>query len=301
MDAPACSYPVTVPCLERQPPPRYVSRNVTAKDQVDLTVHTWLPPKREAGQPVALLLHGIGLHGRPYAAIAAGFCRHGIVLAVPDLRGHGSSGGIRGDLADIAVLRGDLDRILDHLQEQLPDSPVILLGESMGGLLAAHYALASQKRLAGLALLAPAFLVHHTRFRTPGNIAQILFSMRIPISTREHLEPSTRDPGFIAARLADPWAVNEVYPSYLMKLGMLGMEWPQAASDLKLPLYIGIPGNDQIIDSRVSRWVFVRAQAPPEEKRWQEWPDACHTLFWDPIAPDLVETLAQWSLRVTAP
>ncbi len=296
-----CHYPVTVPCLERQPPPRYVSWNVAAKDQINLAVHVWLPPERRTRQPLALLMHGIGLHGRPYASIAAGFCRHGIALAVPDLRGHGSSGGNKGELADIGVLRGDLERILDHLQEQLPDSPVVLLGESMGGLLAAECARSVQKRLAGLALMAPAFLVHHTRFRTPGNVAQILLSLRIPISTREHLEPSTRDPGFIAARMADPWAVNEVYPGYLMKLGMLGMEWPHAASDLKLPLYIGIPEHDQIIDSRVSRWVYVRAQAPPEKKTWQEWPGACHTVFWDPIAPDLVETLAQWSLRVTAP
>ena len=45
------------------------------------------------------------------------------------------------------------------------------------------------------------------------------------------------------ARLADPWAVNEVYPGYLMKLGMLGVGWPLAASELELPLYIGVPAR----------------------------------------------------------
>jgi alpha-beta hydrolase superfamily lysophospholipase len=301
MDAKACSYPLTVPCAERQSPPVYAAWNLQAKDRTALAVHVWQPPTREGKEPVVLLMHGIGLHGRPYASIAAGFTRHGLVLAVPDLRGHGDSGGSRGEMADIAILRCDLERILDQIHEHFPHAPIILMGESMGGLLAAECGVAAQKRLAGLALLAPAFLVHHSRFRAPGNIAQILFSLRIPINTREHLEPSTRDPGFITARLADPYAINEVYPGYLMKLGMLGMGWPQAASDLTLPLYIGVPAKDQIIDSRAARWVFTRAATAPEQKTWQEWPDAYHTVFWDPIAPALVDTLAQWSRRVTAP
>lgn len=299
-DSPA--YPVTVPCQPGQPPPRYATWAVTTKDQTDLTLHVWSPPRAEPGKPVMLLLHGIGLHGKPYASVAAGFCRHGLVLVAPDLRGHGASGGTRGEMAEITVLRTDLEQILDELARRFPQSPIILMGESMGGLLAAECARTCQKRLAGLALLAPAFMVHPSRFKVqPGDVFQMVLNFRIPIATLDHLEPSTRDPGFITARQADPCCINEVQPGYLLKLGMLGVNWPLAASELTLPLYIGLPEKDQIIESRVARWTFTRAATPPYWRTLQEWPGACHTLFWDPVAPDLVDTVARWALQVTAP
>src|SRR5262249_26453720 len=141
---------------------------VVARDGTKLVVHRWTPAKAAADKPVVVFLHGIGMHGEPYAAVAAGFTSKQVTLVVPDLRGHGRSGGMRGKLAESAVLRSDLGEIIGLVNKRHPQAPVYLAGESMGGLLAADYAVRGERRLAGLILLAPAFKVHDSQITLEG-------------------------------------------------------------------------------------------------------------------------------------
>jgi alpha-beta hydrolase superfamily lysophospholipase len=174
----------------------------------------------------------------------------------------------------------------------------------MGGLLAADYARRSQKRLGGLVLLAPALRVHPTRFRPPPNLlssfgsgVQALLGGRVPIDTDDNLNASTRVPEFAAAKKADPLCVHEVRPTYLARLGLLSMDWPEAGADLDLPLFVGVAGQDRIIDNQIARRAFVAAQSPAAAKTWRVYQDAYHTLLWDPITPEVVEDVVTWVLR----
>src|SRR5262245_11839493 len=113
---------------------------VSARDGTQLRVHEWAPPEPQKGKPVVLFIHGIGMHGKPYGSIAAGFTSKGLTFVVPDLRGHGLSKGTRGELAEPYVLRADLGAVIGLVHKHHPGAPVVLAGESMGGLLAADYA-----------------------------------------------------------------------------------------------------------------------------------------------------------------
>src|SRR5579871_980926 len=154
------SYPRSIPLPPGCPEPHYQQWQVPSRDSTRLAVHEWSPPQPVAGKPVVLLIHGIGFHGAPYAAVAAGFTCRGLILTAPDLRGHGQSGGTRGELAEAHVLRADIGAVIDQITRRYPGRPLILAGESMGGLIAADYAWRGEKRLDGLALLVPAFGVH---------------------------------------------------------------------------------------------------------------------------------------------
>ncbi len=92
-------YPLSIPIPSGCPAPVYKHLDVRGRDGVKLCVHESAPPKPIAGKPVALFLHGIGMHGEPYGSIAAGFTSQNIPFIVPDLRGHGRSEGTRGELA----------------------------------------------------------------------------------------------------------------------------------------------------------------------------------------------------------
>jgi len=59
--------------------------------------------------------------------------------------------------------------------------------------------------------------------------------------------------GFVTARQADKLALREVKVSYLTTIASMQIEWPRAAADLKLPLFIGVAGKDRIVDSRAAR------------------------------------------------
>jgi alpha-beta hydrolase superfamily lysophospholipase len=143
-------YPLSIPLPNGSPAPVYELLEATARDGAKLVVHRWTPPKVSADNPVVVFLHG-----EPYAAIAAGFTSRQVTLVVPDLRGHGRSGGKRGKMAESAVLRADLGEVIGLVNMRHPEAPIFLAGESMGGLIAADYAVRGERRLAGLILLAP--------------------------------------------------------------------------------------------------------------------------------------------------
>jgi alpha-beta hydrolase superfamily lysophospholipase len=295
-------YPRSIPVAPGTPAPVYHRLEAAARDGIKLIVHEWTPAQRDAGRPVAMFIHGIGMHGEPYGAIAPGFTRHGIPLVIPDLRGHGRSEGTRGDLAEPHVMRADLGAVMGLIGTRYPGAPVVLIGDSMGGLLAADYAWRGERRLAGLVLLVPAFGVHTARLEKPvAELVSALGSGRVALGTPDKIGASTRNAGFVRARLADPLALADVRLSYLVKLARLEQDWPRAAAEFNLPLFVCVAGNDRIVDNKATERFFEKAATPPADKTWRRFDEAFHTLCWDPITPALVEDLAQWVLRRASP
>jgi alpha-beta hydrolase superfamily lysophospholipase len=291
------TYPLSIPAPKDYAAPGVKRHSVLARDGTKLVVHEWAPPQTAAAKSVILFVHGLGMHGEPYASIANGFTSRGLPLFVPDLRGHGRSEGKRGVLALPHVLRSDLGAVVSFINERRPGAAVVLAGESMGGLLAADYAWRGERRLAGLALLAPAFdLLPLQKLPDP---ADLLTPGIISIDSDKKLGGSTRVPAFIKARRDDPLALHQVSAlSYLPVLGALQLEWVVAGAEISLPLYVCVGGKDRIVDSAATKRIFERITTPRTLKTWRRWDEAYHTLCWDPVTPELVEELANWALTI---
>jgi lysophospholipase len=283
-------YPLSIPPPKGAAAPLYDRLEATARDGEKLVVHRWRPAKDAADKPVVVLMHGIGMHGEPYASIAAGFTAKQMTLIVPDLRGHGRSQGKRGKLADAAVLRCDLGEVIGLVNRKHPQAPVVLAGESMGGLIAADYAAKGERRLSALVLLVPAFKVHDSQIKGIGEF----FSGSISLVADKKLAPSTREPGFIAARKKDSLALASVESLYLTGLGLRQLEWPAAANQIKVPLFIGVAGKDEIVNNKTARSVLDAAATPPTAKTWRQWDDAKHTVCWDPLTPEIIADVTRW-------
>jgi pimeloyl-ACP methyl ester carboxylesterase len=94
-----------------------------------------------------VMVHGAFCGGWAFERFRTAFEAQGMTVIAPDLRGHGADeGGVVGvSMADYAA---DIQRLCDGLSE-----PPILLGHSMGGLVAQMAA--RRARIAALVLLAP--------------------------------------------------------------------------------------------------------------------------------------------------
>lgn len=101
------------------------------------------------------LVHGAGDHGGRYLAAARALAEADLAVALPDLRGHGRSEGERGHSAGLREVLRDLTAIQEHLAYRLPVAPKVLVGQGLGALYAAHYAIEHPSSLAGLVLLSP--------------------------------------------------------------------------------------------------------------------------------------------------
>jgi alpha-beta hydrolase superfamily lysophospholipase/NAD kinase len=118
----------------------------------EVSVRRW-----DAPQPryLALLAHGYGEHGRRYEHVAAALVADGAVVYAPDHLGHGRSAGERVELADVEHVVDDLHGVVELARAAHPGLAVVLIGHSMGGLLAIRYAQRHSGALAGLVISAP--------------------------------------------------------------------------------------------------------------------------------------------------
>ena len=112
---------------------------IEASDGTELALRRYVP---EAPEATIILFHGGGAHsGAGYQRTARRLAEvFGYVLVTPDLRGHGRSGGARGDAPSTERIFKDINEILAHVDATLPELPLVLAGHSSGAGLLLNYA-----------------------------------------------------------------------------------------------------------------------------------------------------------------
>ena len=102
-----------------------------------VVVHEW----HGDGEPrfVALIVHGYGEHARRYDHVAERLVGEGAAVYAPDHLGHGRSEGERVLVEDGEDLSGDLHLVAERARAAHPGLPIVLIGHSMGGLIATRY------------------------------------------------------------------------------------------------------------------------------------------------------------------
>jgi esterase/lipase len=81
----------------------------------------------------------------------------------------------------------------------------------------------------------------------------------------------------------------------------MSFDWPKAAAEIRLPLLIHVAGRDRIIANKVAAQVFLATATPERDKSWKTWEEAHHTLCWDPLTPNVIETVVAWVLHRANP
>ena len=123
------------------------------RDDVPVNVLSW--PTSDTPDKILLLLHGLGEHPARYARLADSLNAAGIALVAPTHRGHGENPELRGHFSDKHGWRDVIEDcfvVFDHLKAQYPETPIVLMGHSMGSFLAQSFAMQRSGELAGLVL-----------------------------------------------------------------------------------------------------------------------------------------------------
>jgi alpha-beta hydrolase superfamily lysophospholipase len=107
----------------------------------------------EDPQRLVVLVHGYGEHIGRYEHVANALVARGCDVVGPDHVGHGRSPGEPALVEDFEPIVDDLRAVVDAARGDLP---VVMVGHSMGGLIATRYAQRHPEDLAGLVLSGPA-------------------------------------------------------------------------------------------------------------------------------------------------
>ena len=126
-----------------------------AGDGVTLAYRRYAPA---APRAALLFYHGGGAHsGAGYQHLGTGLQkRYDTVVYTPDLRGHGASGGPRGDAPSPEQVWADITTFITYIRAEWPQLPLVLGGHSSGAGLALNYvSQAGHETVNGYAFLSP--------------------------------------------------------------------------------------------------------------------------------------------------
>lgn len=127
-----------------------------ARDGIALDVRKWSDAK-QATRAILVVAHGMGEHADRYRTPLAPIIADGVVAYALDHRGHGERARATGALGDFgpggfAGVVADLTALVELAREENPGLPLILLGHSMGSMIAQAFVLEHANLINALAL-----------------------------------------------------------------------------------------------------------------------------------------------------
>lgn len=268
----------------------------TTDDGLKLHLRHWPAAGPARGQ--VLICHGLGEYIERYAHVAAALNAAGWDVHGWDHRGHGRSEGRKGDIPDHDALLRDTARVIDAVRQ--PGRRFVLLGHSMGGLIAARFAAealtgkpaAWSRPLDGLVLSSPAL--------DPGlsGIQKVLLAVAgalFPgLAVGNGLKPEwiSRDPAVVKAYATDPLVHDRITARLTRFIVDGGARAIGDAPRWALPTLLMWAGADRCVSPRGSE--AFAAAAPAHVVATRPWPGFAHEIFNEPEKAEVLKTLTDW-------
>jgi alpha-beta hydrolase superfamily lysophospholipase len=283
-----------------------MTQTVTTPDGTHLFVRRWPAPPGHTWGTVQIV-HGLGEHIGRYAAVAEALNAAGWHVLGHDQRGHGQSGGARGAIPATDALLRDLAAVMDA--QRTRSGRHVLLGHSMGGLVAARFVAeglqaqpaAWSREVDGLVLSSPALDAGMNPMQKL--LLALLGPLAPDLALGNGLKPDwiSRDPAVVAAYTADPLVHDRVTPRLVRFIVDGGRTALAAAPRWTTPTLLMWAGADRCVAPRGSAAFAAAVQAARKPLLTaREFGAMFHEIFNEPERADVLAQLIRWLTRLDA-
>jgi alpha-beta hydrolase superfamily lysophospholipase len=276
----------------------------------------WLPDGDLRG--TVQVVHGASEHSGRYRRLAGALTAHGFGVWAMDLRGHGrtaeSTGiGRFGGLGVDTVLH-DVDALHLVIAEQHPGVPRVLLGHSMGSIIALASAERNGADLAGLVLsgpigVAPQLADTVTALEEAVAAGAADLALDALGAFNEKFEPArtrydwlSRDAAEVDAYVTDPLSGDEMPLTVAYASAVFALAVRAATPEAVAPLPDGLPvlllsgqrdpvGGDDAVQVTALAQLFTERGLPVEQ---HVYPDARHEVFNETNRDEVLADLVTW-------
>ena len=294
----------------------------TARDGENLAIYEW----QDANEPnemlrcmtlpraVVLIVHGLGEHAGRYHHVAHQLMRWGFMVRAYDQRGHGESGGVRGAVPLENTLLDDLAEVVDFSRGRclqlinaasagkgsaglLAPPPLILLGHSLGGLVASRFVALGMRGVEGLVLSSPALDAGLGRLRKLVLAAVYRMAPALCVPNGLNAAYLSHDPEVIRRYLADPLVHKKISARLAWFVQNSGPPTIEAAARWRTPTLLMYAGADRLVNSAGSRAFARHATGPgvaPGLVTVQCFEHLYHELYNERGADAVFDALKSW-------
>ncbi|KTE21412.1 lipase [Sphingopyxis sp. H050] len=257
-----------------------------------LHVTHWLPD----GLPkaVVLLAHGYAEHAGRYQHVARRLTDSGYAVYAIDHWGHGQSDGEGGYVPRFSAFTDGMAELLTLVEVNHGDVPRLLLGHSMGGLIATLFLIERQSAFVAAALSGPAIVPGAPPSRFTVWISRFLsrFFPRLGVLSLD-ANGVSRDPAVVAAYLADPLVHTGKIGARLGKEFMDAMAAAQAgASKITLPILFQHGEEDSLASVAGSQYLFDHVSSA--DRTLKIYPGLFHEIYNEPEQDAVLDDLIGW-------
>jgi len=247
--------------------------------EIFMTVDAVASPKA-----VLVIVHGLAEHCGRYDYVARKFNENQLSVYRFDNRGHGKSGGARGDNDRLDHFLKDAHMIVNLAADENKDKPVFMLGHSMGGLIAAAYGAAYGHILKGQ-ITSGAVLDALPMFKPlEETYTEEMGSQMMPNALSELI---CRDPEVVKGYQDDPLVLKEYTFRLLYTTFIQGVAWlHKNLNQYRYPCLILHGGGDQLVPASSSQW--FHAHVPAKDKTIKLYPECYHEILNEKVEKDTV-------------
>lgn len=270
-----------------------------------LAVSTWEP--QMAPKALLFICHGVGEYLGRYKKLGQYLAQRGILVYGHDHVGHGRSEGDRVHIETFDTYVLDVVNHIEDMKAQYPGVPSMLLGHSMGGLIAALVAQDKQHHslLSALILSAPALDTNPAY----GSVSALVLQYAIKLvmtcfpqaqlktidisdisSIQEEVEEYGNDPlvyhGGMKAKFLD---------EFLNAVGQARTNLYQ----ISLPLFLMHGDIDRLIPISASE--LINKSVCSESKTYEVFVGNCHEILHDKGQDRAAQLIAEWILSHATP
>jgi len=252
---------------------------------------SWIPKDM---RNVMVVSHGLGEHGGRYGNLVDYFAPRGFGLYVQDHRGHGQSSGARGHVSEFRHYVDDLAAYVRKVGEQAGQGKVVMVGHSLGGLIAIAYSLSYPETVSKLVLSAPGIRPYQQPPRIKASLGKILARLVPRLLMNNELDASfiCRDPDVVRAYTVDPLVHDRVSTRFFTEYLGTAARVLRDAHLLNVPVLLLLAGEDRLVDNEANRQFFDKVGS--DMKEMKVYPGLYHEIFNEPEKDQVFSKMKSW-------
>lgn len=252
----------------------------------------WLPEDKP--KAILMVAHGLAEHSARYMNLVNHFVPQGYAVYGIDHIGHGKSEGKRVYVEQFQDFTKTLKIYFDSIREKQPETPIFLIGHSMGGLIGAAYLLEHQNELSGAILSGPAIKIPENISRAT-ILAGKIFSVLMPKIGVAPLifEGISRDPAVVDAYINDPLVyTGKITARLAAELLKTMRHVTKHAAKIRLPIMIAQGSADSLVDPDGAQLLYDLVGS--EDKTIKFYDGFYHEIFNEPEHGQVLKDVQLW-------